>query len=84
MYVERYPEDVERQMKELYHSLNEKDRRRYAAVEASKLGFGGATYIAELLGCDRKTLRRGKRELDQPPDLPRGRVRKKGGTQMLS
>jgi hypothetical protein len=84
MYVERYPEDVERQMKELYHSLNEKDRRRYAAVEASKLGFGGATYIADLLGCDRKTIRRGLRDLDQPPDLPRGRVRKKGGTQMLS
>lgn len=84
MYVERYPEDVERQMKELYHSLNEKDRRRYAGVEASKLGFGGATYIADLLGCDRKTIRRGLRDLDQPPDLPPGRVRKKGGTQVLS
>jgi hypothetical protein len=84
MYVERYPEDVERQMRELYGSLNEKDRRRYAAVEAAKLGYGGAIYIAGLLGCDVKTIRRGRRELDQPPDLPPGRVRKKGGTQMLS
>lgn len=84
MYVERYPDDVERQMKELYHSLNEKDRRRYAAVEASKLGYGGATYMAALLGCDVKTIRRGRRELDDPPDLPPGRIRQRGGTQMLS
>lgn len=84
MHGERYPEDVERQMRELYRSLNEKDRRRYAAVEAAKLGYGGAVYIAALLGCDVKTIRRGRRELDQPPDLPPGRVRKKGGTQMLS
>lgn len=84
MYVERYAEDVERQMRELYGSLNEKDRRRYAAVEAAKLGYGGAVYIAGLLGCDVKTIRRGRRELDQPPDLAPGRVRKKGGTPTLS
>jgi hypothetical protein len=84
MYVERYPEDVERQMRELYSSLNEKDRRRFAAVEAAKLGYGGAVYIAGLLGCDVKTIRRGKRDLDNPPDLPPGQVRQKGGTQMLS
>lgn len=79
MRVERYPEVVERRMRELYHSLNEKDRRRYAAVEASKLGYGGATYIAALLECDPKTIRRGQQELDNPPDLPAKRVRKKGG-----
>jgi len=27
----------------LYGSLSEKDRRRYAAVEAEKLGHGGAS-----------------------------------------
>jgi hypothetical protein len=71
-------------MKALYGSLNEKDRRRYAAVEASKLGFGGRTYIAGLLDVDEKTIRRGLRELDDPPDLPPGRVRKKGRPQVLS
>jgi hypothetical protein len=75
-----YPSDVERRMKELYDSLNEKDRRRYAGVEAAKLGFGGCIYIARLLGCDEKTIRRGLRELDDPPDLPPGRIRKKGRT----
>jgi len=64
-------------MKTLYASLNEKDRRQYAAIEANKLGYGGEAYIVRLLGCDYKTLQRG---LDHPPDLPRGRIRKKGGT----
>lgn len=78
MRVPSYPSEVERRMKTLYDSLNEKDRRRYAAIEADKLGYGGQTYITELLGCDHKTLQRGLAELDQPPELPAGRIRKKG------
>ena len=84
MLVEPYPAEVERRMKALYGSLNEKDRRRYAAIEADKLGHGGQTYIVKLLGCDHKTLQRGLAELDRPPELPKGRIRKKGGAQVLS
>ena len=84
MFIEPYSTELEQRMKTLYKSLNEKDRRRYAAIEADKLGYGGQTYISQLLGCDHKTLQRGLEELDHLPDLPRGRVRKKGGTQMLS
>jgi hypothetical protein len=84
MLLDRYAPEVEARMKTLYGSLNEKDRRRYAAIEADKLGHGGQKYIAELLGCDYKTLRRGLDELDHPPDLPPGRIRKKGGPQVLS
>jgi hypothetical protein len=80
MYAKRYPVEVERRMKSLYRSLNEKDRRQYAAIEAAKLGRGGRTYIAKLLRVDYATLRRGLRDLDDPPDLPPGRIRKKGGT----
>ncbi len=36
-----YTAIVERLMVKLYESLSEKDRRRYAAVEAVKLGQGG-------------------------------------------
>ena len=79
-----YPPDIERKMKELYRSLNEKDRRRYAAIEAAKLGYGGVAYISRLLGCDEKTIQRGDDELEDPPDLPPDRIRKKGGTQVLS
>lgn len=83
MVATRYPDEVETQMKTLYRSLNERDRRRYAAVEATKLGRGGHRYIVELLGCDYKTIRRGCDELKDPPDLPKGRIRirKKGGPQ---
>jgi hypothetical protein len=84
MRVIGYSGGVERQMQELYRSLSERDRRRYAAVEAAKLGYGGQTYISRLLGCDYKTIRRGLDELAHPPDLPPGRIRKKGGTSVLS
>jgi hypothetical protein len=84
MVVSGYRPEVERYMQALYESLNERDRRRYAAVEARKLGHGGLSYIKRVLGCDFKTLRRGLAELDDPPNLPPGRIRKKGGTQVLS
>jgi len=80
MLVQRYSPETEKRMKTLYRSLNERDRRRYAAVEADKLGYGGQTYISGILECDHKTLQRGLEDLDHPPDLPPGRIRKKGGT----
>ena len=53
-----YPAEVEQAMKVMYRSLWENDRRRYAAVEAAKLPHGGVDYIASLVGCDPKTIRR--------------------------
>jgi hypothetical protein len=73
-----YAPDIERKMKRLYDSLREHDRRRYAAIEAAKLGHGGLEYIARILGCDPKTIRQGQAELDGQEDLDTGRVRKKG------
>lgn len=78
-----YPVEVEDAMRAMYRSLRENDRRRYAAVEAQKLGHGGDHYIATLLGCDPKTLRRGRTDLEQlrnqlPHIVPAQRVRKKG------
>ena len=70
--------EVEQAVKTMYHSLREKDRRRYAAVEAAKLGHGGVYYIAALVGCDPKTIRRGRRDLKNLPDVPAERCRKKG------
>jgi len=79
-----YPVEVEKAMQVMYRSLRENDRRRYAAIEASKLGHGGIDYIAALLDCDPKTIRRGRSDLEQlqalpPQDVgPRQRIRKKG------
>lgn len=75
-----YPETVEQHMVRLYEALSEKDRRRYAAVEAEKLGHGGVQYIAELFDCDPHTIHHGARDIEQlPEDEAAGRVRKKGG-----
>jgi hypothetical protein len=79
-----YPADVEKAMQVMYRSLRENDRRRYAAVEATKLVHGGTDYIAALLDCDPKTIRRGESDLKELQDLPlqdiapSERVRKKG------
>lgn len=77
--MEAYTADVERKMKRLYGWLSEKDRRRYAAVEAAKLGHGGIEYVARVLQCDPKTIREGLKELEESEDPAAGRVRKKGG-----
>jgi hypothetical protein len=73
-----YAAEVERMMKRLFASLKESDRRRYAAIEAAKLGHGGIEYIARVLGCDPKTIRLGLGELEGEDDLDTGRSRKKG------
>jgi len=73
-----YTRDVERKMKRFFDWLSEKDRRRYAAVEAAKLGHGGIEYVARVLGCDPKTIREGLKELEEAEDPAAGRVRKKG------
>lgn len=76
--MEAYAKDVERKMKRFFDWLSEKDRRRYAAIEATKLGHGGVDYIAGVLKCDPKTIRQGLAELEEPEDPAAGRVRKKG------
>jgi hypothetical protein len=68
----------------MYCSLRENDRRRSAAIEVATLGQGGTDYIAALLDCDPKTIRRGQSDLEQlqarPLEdiAPSQRVRKNG------
>lgn len=76
-----YPPEIEHSMRNFYHSLSEKDRRRYAAIEAAKLGHGGKVYVSNLFGCDPDTVATGEVEIGQlPHDEAQGRVRKKGRT----
>ena len=83
--MQRYDEKVERHMRLFYDSLSEKDRRRYAAVEAEKLGHGGVQYVAEVMKCHAATVRQGREDIVQlPDDAAPDRVRKKGGAQKLS
>src|ERR1700722_3001829 len=77
--MDAYSPRIERMMKRLYDSLAENDRRRYAAIESTKLGHVGVEYISRVLQCDPKTIRRGLAELEEGADLDTSRVRKKGG-----
>jgi len=79
-FQKHYAPDIEQLLRQYYQSLSEKDRRRFAAVEALTLGHGGTTDIANILGGDPHTIQEGIRELKQLPDDPAGkRVRQPGG-----
>jgi len=84
-----YGAEHEDTMRLYYASLPEDHRRRYAALEALKIGRGGISYVAGVLGMSRRTLYAGIRELEamdpgdgSPPSRPSGdpqRVRRRGG-----
>ena len=59
-----YHASIEQGMKKFYDTLSEKDKRRYAGVEAMKLDRGGVAYVTKILGCSRKTVIKGLRELN--------------------
>ena len=62
--------------------LDERQRRLYAGLESLKLGHGGDTYIASLLGMDHHTVARGRQELISG-DLSPKKVRATGGGRIL-
>ena len=76
-----YAEATEKSMRKFYGTLSEKNRRRYAAVEAQKLGHGGITYIAKVLGCSHGTISSGIKELNELPEESGydARIRRPGG-----
>lgn len=79
MKITSYPPEIEAYMRDFYQSLSEKDRRRYAAVEAKKLGYGGISYICRVLQCNDRTIIRGMDELEKLPPKAVKRIRLIGG-----
>lgn len=70
---------VEKNVRDFYETLSEKDRRRFAAVPARQVGYGGVRAMAEVLGGSRRTIERGLAELDELPHDPAvGQVRRSG------
>ena len=62
-----YDQETEQTMKRFYNTLSEKDRRRYAGSEALRYGPGGRSYIAQVLGCSRRTVSEApKRSVSSP------------------
>jgi transposase len=64
---------------ELLDDLDERGRRRWAAVEARALGRGGIAAVARATGLSDRTIRNGLVELDDPNPAPAHRQRRPGG-----
>jgi hypothetical protein len=75
--------DLHARYQQSSRSMNERERRLWAATEAMKLGRGGITIVSKALRMSRSTIRRGIEDLAAgPADAPaqaNGRVRKPGG-----
>jgi hypothetical protein len=76
----QYSLEIENTIGLFYRTLSEIERRRYVAVEAVKIGYGGQSYIAAVAGCSRDTVARGIAELATLPDeANEHRIRRPGG-----
>jgi transcriptional regulator of acetoin/glycerol metabolism len=59
-----HPDKILHQQINLLMSLMDaRQRRLFAAFQAQRLGHGGITRMAEITGLDRKTIRKGLREI---------------------
>lgn len=74
----RSEEEVLKTERKFFDSLSEKDKSRFTAVEALRLGTHGITEISEKFGVDPKTIRAGIEELENE-EMPEPRIRKRGG-----
>ena len=72
-------EAIEDKYVELLDDLDERGRRRWAAVEARALGYGGITSVALATGLSDRTIRTGLKELDDLDPLAGHRQRQIGG-----
>jgi len=78
---EDHPDKIlHHRMNVFFIRLDEQQRRWYAALEAQRLGHGGATLVSQITGIHADTIRRGLRELEEDLEgRPIDRVRLPGG-----
>jgi hypothetical protein len=73
-------QELHHQMNIFLSRLDEQQRRWYVALEAKKLGHGGASRMVQITGLSADTIRRGREELERElVDRPGERVRVPGG-----
>ena len=77
--IRPYKKAVEKGMKLFHESLNEKDKRHYAAIEAHKLGHGYVSYISKIFNCSKQTVYFGLEELEKKDFLDSEKIRREGG-----
>src|SRR6266567_9504277 len=71
---------IRQQFEGLASTLNERQRRRWAAAEAKAWGYGGITLVSRSTGVSRRAIHVGLRELKAKRSavVPAGRVRRRG------
>lgn len=80
MQVTKIPADIVRAEElEYLKDANERQTRQFVALIASRHGRHGVSLVCGILGIDRKTVYRGRHELQSKEHLDEGRVRKQGG-----
>ena len=78
-YSRSEPERWREQVNLVLSQLDEKQRRLVAGLLSNAVGRGGVTVLSRITGLDRKTVRRGRDELDNGlQDCPADRVRREG------
>ena len=69
-----------RQMNLVLSRLNEPQRRWFAGFLSQEPDSPSDCQLAQIIGLDEKTIRRGRRELEaELTDVPQGRQRREGG-----
>ena len=64
----------------LISRMDEQQRRWFVGFESSKLGYGGIELMHQITGMDHKTIRRGRKELEEEmKKRPKERIRLQGG-----
>jgi hypothetical protein len=69
--IEHSNKSIHQQINLLMSYLNEQQQRWFVALEANKIGIGGARFLSQITGIDEATIKRGQKELiDELNNLP--------------
>jgi len=71
-------ENLESKQK-FYATLNERQKRHFAAIEAKQLGHGGIVAVSQAFGIHRETVSNALSEIETSESLVSDRIRKTGG-----
>lgn len=71
-------ENLESKQK-FYATLNERQKRHFAAIEAKQLGHGGIVAVSKAFGIHRETVSNALSEIETSESLVSDRIRKTGG-----
>lgn len=72
-------ETIDLLKRNFYNQLDERNKRLYAGLEATILGYYGVKAVSETLSVNPHTVRRGQKELYHMPSSAPARIRQKGG-----